>query len=160
MYSYTIENILVYNIYRYTLGRGVERGHEKKSATKKCEWLCIRLFWCCLGWDWSRVERKAYRHSLDSVHLDGGGHVVDDGIEEGLHTLVLEGGSGEDGHELEGQGADTQTPFQRLHRWLLALRIRRMWMWCGSWLVDRSIDQFGVVLYEWLSQRKGWCWFE
>ena len=46
--------------------------------------------------------------SGDGVDVEGGGHVVDDGVEEGLDALVLEGRAGEDRDEgiVEGSLAD------------------------------------------------------
>ena len=47
--------------------------------------------------------------SLDGGNVDGRGKVIDDGIQQRLHTLVLESRAQEHGDEVAGNGAGTQT---------------------------------------------------
>ena len=44
-------------------------------------------------------------HALGGRQVDGAGEVVDDGVEQRLHALVLEGGAVEDRDDLAGDGA-------------------------------------------------------
>ena len=45
---------------------------------------------------------------MNRTHIERGGHVVDDCVEQRLHTLVLEGGAVEDGYALATDGAASQ----------------------------------------------------
>ena len=45
---------------------------------------------------------------VDGREVERGGQVVDDGVEQGLHALVLERGAAEHGHDLAGDGGVAQ----------------------------------------------------
>ena len=59
----------------------------------------------------------------DGIDVEGGGHVVDDGVEEGLDALVLEGGSGEDGDEGRVEGALADEALEGVDVRLLSLEV-------------------------------------
>mmetsp|Transcript_16906 Transcript_16906/g.45368 ORF Transcript_16906/g.45368 Transcript_16906/m.45368 type:complete len:533 (+) Transcript_16906:948-2546(+) len=62
-------------------------------------------------------------HALDGGDVERGGHVVDEGVEEGLDALVLEGGAAENGGEVEADGALADAGFELGLGDLLALEV-------------------------------------
>jgi hypothetical protein len=59
--------------------------------------------------------------ALDRGDLERRGQVVDDGVEQGLHALVLEGGAAQHGHELVVDRRLAQTGLELLHGELAVL---------------------------------------
>mmetsp|Transcript_68955 Transcript_68955/g.202419 ORF Transcript_68955/g.202419 Transcript_68955/m.202419 type:complete len:844 (-) Transcript_68955:12-2543(-) len=74
-----------------------------------------------------RVDLARKRHLLvlrvlarDRPHIDGRGQVVNHGVEQGLHALVLEGGATQHRHEAEIDRALADALLERRHVGLLA----------------------------------------
>lgn len=81
------------------------------SSSQTCEsCACARLCACAFV----RTVRLAHAgavildvDAVDRGHVEGRRHVHDDGVEEGLDSLVLESSAGNDGHELLLEAACT-----------------------------------------------------
>mmetsp|Transcript_31769 Transcript_31769/g.101609 ORF Transcript_31769/g.101609 Transcript_31769/m.101609 type:complete len:712 (+) Transcript_31769:192-2327(+) len=89
------------------------------------------------------------RGALDGLNVRRRGHVVDDGIEERLHALVLEGGAGQHGHEVARQGPLANEALQLLRRRVLAVQIGHQRLLVE---LDGELDELGVVVLRLLLQ--------
>mmetsp|Transcript_13838 Transcript_13838/g.27027 ORF Transcript_13838/g.27027 Transcript_13838/m.27027 type:complete len:662 (-) Transcript_13838:374-2359(-) len=83
------------------------------------------------------------RHALDVRNVGRRGHVVHNRVEQRLHTLVLEGGAREHGHEVARDRALADELLERLGRGHLALKVGHQRLLV---LLDGQLDELLVVL--------------